>query len=309
MVLPLLKNYIRKHRFRLEIRKLNNISVLYHHVGNPNGIFHNAHSVTLSTFIRHIEFFQEKWKFVCDEEFFEGLRNNNKGLATLTFDDGYLDTFKNALPFLESQSIPYVFYINKNIIENQFFWRDALRFIYDKGLVHKFMRHTKFSNIDPDRFLLSSKNPSLGNSLYLIEDISNFIAKYPSDWRDYVGNIYIKSDNLNWFSNQSMGKIGNHSKSHPILSTLNEMEVQNEIEENLNFLNRFGFDSKVSKTFSTPFGGFDSISEMVVSNLSQLGHKDVFISESSFYRKRTAMTEVMGDTLLCKRILPKSHSI
>ena len=72
--------------------------------------------------------------------------------------------------------------------------------------------------------------------------------------------------------------IGSHTVSHPVMSKLNELEQQAEINDSLGFL-RSNINGDV-KTYSHPYGGFHSFDKTTVETLCTSGVAFSFNVES-----------------------------
>ena len=94
--------------------------------------------VTRDTFARHMAFLNRRFTVLSLEEFAERLRNREPfpdSSCLITFDDGWLDNFENALPILEAERLPAVIFLPVNFIgTDRMFWRETLTLLLVEAL-------------------------------------------------------------------------------------------------------------------------------------------------------------------------------
>jgi peptidoglycan/xylan/chitin deacetylase (PgdA/CDA1 family) len=302
-----IKNYIKKVKVRRQIRRHDNIAILYHHVGQSVGFISKFHSVTQNKFISQINFFKKYWEFVDEDTFFEKVTNNEKGYAVLTFDDGYKDTFLNTLPYLEENKIPYSYFINSCSIINKWMWRDLLRWIIDNDHLEKLLEITTWE-IDKDKLLQNTKNPDIFPSKKVVKILEVLIKKHPSILDSFKKlDLYIKEDDIKKFNSFTYGKVGNHTSNHYVLSTLSKNNIEEEITSNTSFINMLVNEHKIANSFSMPFGGESTFNDTVISTLIDNDFKYLFISGSSSYFKKQSTFCFKNGLPTIERVLPKEY--
>lgn len=89
--------------------------VIYHQVGAELG---RQIEVSEASFVRQLDWLMANYRIVdLDTAVAKWGDTNAMGLAVLTFDDGYLDTFTKAYPHLEERSLPFVVYVATRAVE------------------------------------------------------------------------------------------------------------------------------------------------------------------------------------------------
>ena len=88
--------------------------IMYHYVREvKKSIYPNLKALELNNFISQINFFKKKFNVLDYSDFIEILNSKKipkKPSILLTFDDGYLDHYKNVFPILSKKKISGVFY-------------------------------------------------------------------------------------------------------------------------------------------------------------------------------------------------------
>lgn len=89
-------------------------SLMYHSVGSRNYNDAALYNLDQEKFEEQIRFLiNRKVKFI---HFCEGVSNKEEELFSITFDDGFLDNFTNAAPFLLKNKIPFTIFMVSDFI-------------------------------------------------------------------------------------------------------------------------------------------------------------------------------------------------
>jgi peptidoglycan/xylan/chitin deacetylase (PgdA/CDA1 family) len=94
--------------------------------------------ISLPTLERHLEWIGRRYAFASLDELADRLENPVRGgkpLAAVTFDDGYRDTYLQALPLLERMGIPGAVFVVADLVGTSRLQRhDALHLVLDRAL-------------------------------------------------------------------------------------------------------------------------------------------------------------------------------
>ena len=252
------------------VNKCNPI-LLYHSLGTDSNFVNNIDHVDLITLESQLKNIQKYWKFVSIDEYAEA--KNKKGITSLTIDDGYKNIIDEALKLFEKLDIPLTIFINSSTFNGKIFWRDKVRYIIENNLVEKFIDSSKLFKKDHIKTFYSvTKNPEF-NSMQVEQDINEFILR---------NKIKIKSslklcfDHESYLIKHPLVSYGNHTANHYVLSSLNEEEQYQDINECKNFIDKSKV--KTSNVFSVPFGGLDSFNETTLNIIDDMNYKTILKS-------------------------------
>jgi len=99
------------------------IILLYHMIAVPMDSRERLYCVTPHRFKRQMEYLREAgYRFLSLDQLIEGPIIPVQKAVVLTFDDGYLDNFENALPVLEDLNIPATFFIVASLVGRSNAW-------------------------------------------------------------------------------------------------------------------------------------------------------------------------------------------
>ncbi len=116
-----IRYYARRIQFRtfeflgLEAQLLKNTSgkrlLIYHGIDRAGDCRFNTRFISRNNFERQIAYFCEHYKLVTLDDYFRLPPDKDKLTLSITFDDGYLNNYKYALPVLEKYRVPAAFCI------------------------------------------------------------------------------------------------------------------------------------------------------------------------------------------------------
>lgn len=215
----------------------------YHRIGDKeNTPFDRAiFSCTLEAFEQQIVVLKKHFKIINTVELTKLIERGeivSERFAVITFDDGYLDNYTEALPILKKHSVTAVFYLTTTFLDsNQITWWDEISYLLRKssGKVYQLPNSAseyilERNNIDNViRKIMAdikqSKNLSIATAL---DDIR---MKFP------LAKVELSAENYQLFMNWTHAKellrqgmeIGSHTLTHPILSQLDTEQHKKEI--------------------------------------------------------------------------------
>jgi len=194
----------------------------------------------------------------------EGKIELPKNPIVITFDDGFDDNYHIAFPILKELEIPATIFISTSYIEtDETFW-------YEK-LANFLLSHETEVEVPELDISLSAENSmehrrenysrmveklkQVPNVLRL-ECIENLFDKYNVDYSSVGLSIRQLSATLSWSQLKEMSdsvfEIGSHSVTHPVLSTLSDSKLAEELENSKSVLeSKLGIEIK---TIAYPVG-------------------------------------------------------
>jgi peptidoglycan/xylan/chitin deacetylase (PgdA/CDA1 family) len=215
-------------------------------------------------------------------------RSPNRDRVILTFDDGYRDNLTHAYPILRKHNIPAtVFVTTDHIGTNGLLWSDKLAWIVYKATSDTERKlGTCITLPQPvirmvERFF--SANPT--EKVACLRSLAGMLKELEIDQREEIldrlaevcGVSEWPSDTdramLSWEEVRAMARdgisIGSHTKSHPVLSRIPGVQMEEEIVESKRIIEeRIG---KPVVSFAYPFGGSDDFPQDAVRVLKQNG--------------------------------------
>ena len=275
----LVKMMKRQCRFDSKYDVHNNITVfIYHRVADlPLDTWKLA--VKPEIFDRQIKYIKENYTVLRGEE--EWHTVGNKPAAVITFDDGYEDSYTNALPILEKYDVPAtVFVCSGNIDTTDEFWWDELeRVIYfaDNSQLGFEMFGEQFlllTDTDKERTCYRL-HPYLKKMEHeaRMHELSELAGRLRSlDKREYCHSM--SSSQLNALSRSGLITIGGHTVTHSCMAS-EAADVQKwEIEKSKRDIE--SIIGKKLEIFSYPFGQPNDYKPQTIRLCSEAGYRRIF---------------------------------
>lgn len=200
-------------------------------------------------------------------------------LLALTFDDGPKSYATKALPLLKSHDIPSTcFLITDCIDDRKIYWRYLFNYCIQSGRessLAALIRRSYNVKVD-DREIISftrghfSKEANRG----VVEGILKEIVS-EEEYRKKENNLFLSFDDLEKLKKEPLVEFGIHTRSHPVMSHLNDDEITDEIKGSLEFYRRnIGPGAPM---FSLPFGRlYKDYDERPLIAARQLGMQTIF---------------------------------
>ena len=266
------------HILRTKILGRSRIMILcYHRITETNGIM-GPQCVSPRNFENHVRHFHsvcDVWPLVKISDFLEGRCKPKRDTVILTFDDGYMDNYEEALPILNRYGIPATFFVTTGpILTGRPHWIDVLASVLDRiasGYDGSRFDMGAHMAVQFARFRQSKQRRQreigieiLDHLKSLKEDVRNQIvttlySRYEISDRTTVtdGRRMMSVEQI--LSLVAQGhEVGAHSVSHPMLAQLDEKRCREEIHNSINCLESIGVPVS---SFAYPFGGEDDIGE------------------------------------------------
>ena len=223
-----------------------NIAVLmYHRIIESDYNFWKL-NVSPPIFEKHMRFISENYKILRLEEDWKEIVEPNQRYVVITFDDGYVDNYRFALPILEKYHIPATVFVSTNLIDtNEMYWWDELEkiFIVDKYLGEFVFEGISYKITDSDtreEACLTIRNYIKAQNL---KKQRASIIKL----RSILGTERTETSELRCMNTQELARmaespyvtIGGHTKSHLSMGDIHSRELLcSEITEGLDILEK-----------------------------------------------------------------------
>ncbi len=195
--------------------------------------------VTKETFELHMEYLKNNFKVIALDKLIDKIKNNEKltGYCSITFDDGWVDNYKNAFPILKKYDLPATIFLATGFIgTNKWFWPEEISF---------YLRKIIDGDIELNSLPSALKDIIQNQKLSEFEDINTVIEKFklisPAKRHSVIECMNLcfpvkdkKRLLMDWaevkeMHNSGLISFGAHTVNHEILTQLETEEIEDEI--------------------------------------------------------------------------------
>lgn len=196
--------------------------------------------VSLKEIIRHIS----------------GEARTKERLLALTFDDGPKSFATQAVPVMETYDLPSTCFLITDCIDDKtIYWRYLYNYCIHKGLSRE------LAGLICDEYKAAFKAGeiiSFSRSFFNREKNRRIIEKLresiipEEEYRDTEKSLFLSFEDIRKLRENPLVSFGIHTRSHPVLKSLSDDEIRDEIAGSLDFYrSRIGHEAPM---FSVPFG-------------------------------------------------------
>lgn len=246
------------------------LTLLYHRINNLE-YDKNLLAVTPENFYKQMSFLKKNYPIVRFEQDWNDLEND---AVCITFDDGYMDNFINALPILQDLDIPAtIFVATANINTHEEFWWDELeRLVLDEQRTYQkefVLADDVFACRWPTETFRQREElyDTLHWLMYNKIDVNkrmNWIRQL-REWSQTGAegrrqNFGLQADELD--IDFSLLTIGAHTVNHPSLKNLSYQDQHFEISQSIRCLE--SLLARKIDVFSYPFGSKEDFDKTTI---------------------------------------------
>lgn len=178
------------------------------------------------------------------------LNSNDQNQFHVSFDNGLAQVYDICLPILERKGIPATIFVNSDFVDNaDMMFRYKVSIIIEKSnrilnIKKNLQKRLQVININDYLLKLSYQDTKLINVLMHVAEESKdaYLAQNP---------IYATTSQLQTMQNKGF-VIGANSASHPLFSSLNTQEIEDQIKKDTLFIQR-NFQNQTLVPFAFPF--------------------------------------------------------
>jgi peptidoglycan/xylan/chitin deacetylase (PgdA/CDA1 family) len=242
--------------------------------------------VRKGTLERHLQYLKRKYVVVSTARLLEHLKQGNtlpSNAIVITFDDGLMESYSNALPLLQRYGITATFFIIGNSIKGDTVWLhrlyDLVDVLADKRVEISFHGPANSSQ----RFLLTPSSKlkvarTLKTMLLGLSDnhrrrILDEIALCGGDSHESSRTHFMTQRELRNLLAKGHG-VGGHSMGHDRLTVLDPEEASKDLEACHEMLRTITERQEIP--FAYPFGQGDSFNPLIKSKLAEQGFSCAF---------------------------------
>ncbi len=285
-------------------RNINRVRIFsLHGVGNYDGV-HGwtplRPQLDVKDLRRALRILSMRYQFISIDEavaILAGDKPPMEHVAVLTFDDGYLNNFTQALPVLQELGIPGTFYIATGVVESREpFWFDRLDYVLQAAAKHRIrvelagrsfeFNSGKRSNITAEYASLRAycKKQFSDDKVFTktLNDLSVELEQKTGVALQSVldGDAWaqvISAKEIQEYAREDLVQFGGHSVSHLRLSCSSLDKVREELAESKQKLE--GWSKKQCEHFAYPSGDYDEASANAV---REAGYRSAVTSDLGF---------------------------
>ena len=250
-------------------------------------------SATPEMFDAQLQFLKRHYDVIDLVTLNDRLRNNSitgKELV-ITFDDGYLDNYTEALPILEKHQASAVFYLTTTFLDSkEITWWDEVAYLLRKshGMTYQLPNgitkyHLEKDNIDKVIQIIMTDIKQT-KSLSVLTVLDDMRMKFPIAKKALLAEehqLFMGWEQAKALLQQGM-EIGSHTLTHPILSQLTNKQHQEEVVQSKRVL-----EEKLQCTINSiayPVGRYYCYNEKTFDYTAEAGYKIAFNNEPGFHR-------------------------
>ena len=284
------------------------VAVLAYHDLGADDDYSSWMKVPVSAFDEQLSSLMEIGDFITPGDLFRPEKLSRERMSFLvTFDDGYVNNFRLALPLLEKRGIPALFFISTaHLRTGGLFWPDRiiaplqLHDLNSIDLTDFGLREYEFPRTGVarrwesiDRLLTDMK--SLGNTTD--ESVSNILHYFDSRFMGSLSVISKQSRPMNPEELTEAGKsgfvtIGSHSHRHDILTYLDDADLESNLRESRRILEQLTGRPVIH--ISYPNGNTDA---RVREYSTKAGYRFGFLTEAGLVDQRCRRLDVPRITI------------
>lgn len=250
--------------------------LMYHRISKDE----NGGGIPINQFRRQVEVIK---KYFTPMTLKDLMRAHEAGdipehAVVVTFDDGYRDFADIAYPILQEAGVPVTLFITTGFVNGDLWlWPDKIRYAINKTTI-KNVRFGEFNlSLDSEERKFDVWNEisdyclSIGNQEKL-DLIEKFFVSLGVDYPEDPPDEYkaITWDQLREMERTGL-EVGSHSVSHPILTRLNEQQIQFELTQSRNSI--LGNIGKDPMFFCYPNGQSLDFDDRVKFLVEEAGYK------------------------------------
>lgn len=274
-------NYLLKNKYGERI-------IVFHGIDIDGETKYNSRFHSVEFFEKFIQYAKKNYNIISLDDFYKKKFKANILNIAITFDDGYLNNFKYAVPVLEKYEIPATFFITTTSGNSKYLWTDFidLTSFYSKKKSIIFEDEVYIKNNKKEFVCLgiSLKNKCKQLPYSKIESLFKIFEEEWKEIKEKPLDDYWKlmsTDNLKSILKNPLFSIGSHGLTHANLVAISPELAKNEIvksKENL--------EQKLQipiTDFAFPFGTYN---QELVDFCKELDYEKILLLEYNTKEKK-----------------------
>ncbi|WP_296381227.1 polysaccharide deacetylase family protein [Winogradskyella sp.] len=253
--------------------------LVFHGIDSVGETKYNSRFISKSFFEEFIVFITANYNVITLEDFYEKRFKKGTLNIALTFDDGYLNNYKYALPILEKYNVPANFYITTIYEKTSYLWADFLDLV-------SFHTSKKEIVFEEKKYIKNTKNEFVNNGTSLKNELKRLPYKkikliyelFEDDWQalptEALSDYWelMNASQIKHIADHSLFTIGSHAITHVNLTTINIEDAKHEILKSKKLLETIC--DKTINEFAFPFGYY---TKQLADYCLDIGYKKVLL--------------------------------
>lgn len=275
-----------------------NIAVLmYHRVCENNYNFWKL-NVSPKHFEEQMRYINENYTVLNLSDDWDSIVEDDKKYIVVTFDDGYVDNCRYALPILKKYDVRATIFLSTELINtNRMYWWDELEKII---LIDKFRGDIEFRGVN---YRIIDDKTAVQTLILIRNELKN---KLPEERDELLSSIRkqllvaeantddlrcVSMSEINSLLDSQVIDLGGHTKSHLSLSSVIKDEViRNEVKESKDILESYT-QCRVT-SFAYPYGGINDRCDKAEEIISECGFNKILVVENGNTNKYGNMLHI-----------------
>jgi len=199
----------------------------------------------------------------------------SKPFVTVTFDDGYRDTYERALPVLERLNVPLTIYVPTHAITRDLYaWWLGLRMLFkQQDAVTIDAMNQRFSCVDMRSKIAALRIVTtwVGQDFRRKDALRHTFKSNGISLETLSDRFFLNPEELRELAHRPLAVIGAHTTSHAALSILSRKDMEAEMSDNRDFLENL--TGREVSHLAYPYGTDKACGDREFSAARRLGFK------------------------------------
>ena len=237
--------------------------LVYHGIDAIGETRYNSRFISKTLFEAFIKYITTHYNVISLDDFYaEKFKKNTLNIA-LTFDDGYLNNYKYAVPILKKYNVPACFYVTTIHKKATYLWADYLDLVsfYTAKKSIIFNNNTYIKNAE-NEFVFSNKSLKIVSKTLTYNQLEEIYKVFEDDWKhisqDKLEDYWklLSEAQIKEIANHPLFTIGAHGETHTSLTDIPFSQAKQDILTSKEELERIC--NKPIKEFAFPFGYYNN---------------------------------------------------
>jgi len=252
-------------------------------------------SPTVDEFDGMLNYLSSHYNTISIKDYLKNIDSLDSGklYVAITFDDGYMDNYTNALPILKKYNAPVTIFVSTNALDKKLLWFQEI--------------YCAINACNIDRVLNPCTNEivSLKNKWQAMRGICKSIIKVPvEDYKMYIQELYrncevsdsqriceseqmMSWDELKVLKEEHLVDVGSHTINHYPLIGLSDTAIEYELKESYEKLKVVVGENDIHVAY--PNGAFNN---KVMSIAKEVGYSAAFTMDRGMNNKSTDLFQM-----------------